>query len=247
MPTLGPSSYCVHRLAHTLEPSMLLHVYDTFDWRILGRAQDTSMSDGVPLPPGVFYPPFPLPPSSLIPVYYSPSSQCIRGGVLPWLGHRLSLASAPRSPVLYHQLVNAPYVTPLREHQVASAWALRTSTPFHWRRLASVTSSRGLPSKARDVLLRTLFRSLQVHVRLPCPHLYKAFPICGLAETLVHRFFECQALAPLGATLLRILHRWFSVPSPAPLDALVFTHRVPHPVLALGSLCHSSAPMEIAL
>lgn len=100
--TLGPSLYGVHRLTHTLEPSTLLHICGTFNESTLVRAQDTSLSDGVPLPACATCPPFPFPSSALLPVYYSPSGQCIGGGFLPWLGHRLDLAAAPRSPALYH-------------------------------------------------------------------------------------------------------------------------------------------------
>lgn len=164
--TLGPSLYCVHRLMYDLDPNMLLHVAGTCDHHPLTRAQDLSPPPGLSLSHCSTSPTFPFPAAALVPMYYSSSGLCLGGASLPWLGYRLAVPGIPTTSFLYRSVLRLP---PVRDHPVARSWAQRYPGPLNWRRLAAITYSPGLPVKARDVLLRTLFRSLQVWVRASVP------------------------------------------------------------------------------
>lgn len=136
-------------------------------------------------------------------VHHSPSGECLGGASLPWLGYRFYTSKVPEASSLYRSLLRIPSTGSPGCSRLGTLWH---PSPFHWRRLSSITHTLGLPCKAHDVLLRTVFRSLRVRARLPCPQFYRACPICGLPETIAHCFFESQSSTPIGRILLHILH-----------------------------------------
>lgn len=66
------------------------------------------------------------------------------------------------TPVAYLYLVGRNAACPIGGPMAVLAKGERTNHEFSWDQLTKAITTRGLPLKARDVLVRVLFRTIQV-------------------------------------------------------------------------------------
>jgi hypothetical protein len=144
------------------------------------------------------------------------------GGDNP-IGHRFYPLRFKSTKEIYAELSKKSHMS----WPFETKWSELSPIPFEWKALRAETRLSYIPLKARDVLLRTYTRAIQVRSRfanfkdaaLLCPR-------CQEKEDILHCFFFCPTLDALYKDLLCFLTKFYNISEPTHWDIL-FNTQIP--------------------
>lgn len=157
----------------------------------------------------------------IIPIHVTDTDTFRGCPLLLALGHRIAYDVSPQASALAKFLP-----LPLKCADSAPAedkWAERAPHAFHWHQVARALTSSGIPLKARDTLIRVLFRSIQVNSRVRSSSSESACPRCGTHETIQHCFLQCAPAVEIANGLKSSLGLLFRVDPPEDIPTILFS------------------------
>lgn len=226
--SFGTTRFGVHYLQCSIStPSTIYELQTTPTNHITGHPWTLQPSGSYhpnPLLPTLF----PSPPKTITPIYTSQKFAYLGSPLLPATRHRLDIQKTPTAASLRKTL--APLFNSDQQSTAEANWTARNPQPFSWKHAAKAISTNGIPLKARDTLIRVLFRTIQVNSRVRTSQDESACPLCGEHESIQHCFTQCGHVQEIVRCLKSCLFPLFRSPPPTDIQLILFS--TPNPTHA---------------